>query len=113
MGKLKAMSHKKNIHQGSTPLHLACGSGIADVVQVLVMFRADLHKVDGQGRGCLQLASQCQGDNQVLFHWLRKTVPGIGMTDGRGRAREDRTRGQFTEVFRKGTAPMRRSRSKP
>ena len=107
------MSHKTNIHQGATPLHLACASGIADVVQVLAKYRADFHRVDGNGRGCLQLASQCQGNNQVLFHWLRDNVEGIQMTDGHGRAHEDRTKGKFTDVFRKGTATMRRSRSKP
>ena len=108
------MSHKRNIHQGATPLHLACGSGLADVVQVLASYRADFSKLDAKGRGCLQLASQCQGNNQVLYQWLRLNVGHTRWTDGRGRAYEDRSRGQFIEVYRKGTAPTaRRSRSKP
>ena len=56
---------------GVTPLHFACSTGLADVVKLLATKKADLTKLDGRGRGCLQLAANSQGDKQTLSNWLR------------------------------------------
>ena len=63
-------------HQ-STPVHYACGSGLADCVIMLHSKNADLTKLDKQHRGCLQLAESCQGKNQQLAKFLKKNVEGI------------------------------------
>ena len=64
-------------YQGATPLMFACGTGLADCVQMLAGRNADFNQLDGSGRGCLQLARQCQGNGQVLAQWLRQHVTGI------------------------------------
>ena len=58
-------------HMTRTPLHFACSTGLADVVKLLATKKADLTKLDGRGRVCLQLAANSQGDKQTLSNWLR------------------------------------------
>ena len=78
-----------------------------DVVEVLVQAKANVHAVDGNGRGCLQLASRCQGDNQVLYNYLKREVPSLEMTYGEGRPDEDKSRGMFSHLYRRNTGPLR------
>ena len=74
---------------------LACSTGLADCVQFLAMKKADFTKLDYNGRGCLQLAMNSQGDGQVLASWLTENVPDIPSSDGKGRDKADKYRGWF------------------
>ena len=103
---------KKNQHQGSTPLHFACGTGIADTVQVMAEYRADFNITDDDGRGCLQLAKKCQGKNRTLYNWLIANVQGIQMTNGEGRAPDERGRGAHSYLCRIVSGPDHKGKGK-
>ena len=68
--KLLPVAHGSMEHENPV-LHFACSTGLADVVKLLATKKADLTKLDGRGRGCLQLAANSQGDKQTLSNWLR------------------------------------------
>ena len=84
---------------------LAAGSALADCVKLLAEKKADLTKLDNDKRGCLQLAEQVQGNSQTLASWLKENVRNIPSTDGKGRAKADRSRGQFSQNYRLDTGP--------
>ena len=56
----RLLEHQADIdpteHNGSTPLHLACGSGITDTVQVLVEKGADVKRKNEDKKGVIELA---------------------------------------------------------
>lgn len=52
--------------QGQTPLHLACGSGPLESVELLVAFGASLRAVDKNGRSVLHYAAR-NGDDVIDF----------------------------------------------
>ena len=58
-------------------MHFACATGLSDCVIMLHGKGADLTKIDGKQRGCLQLARNSAGDNQTLATWLEGKVTGI------------------------------------
>ena len=58
-------------------MHFACATGLSDCVIMLHGKGADLTKIDGKQRGCLQLARNCQGEGQTLATWLEQNVRGI------------------------------------
>ena len=86
---------------------LACSTGLSDCVQLLAMKKADFTKFDDNGRGCLQLAMNAQGDGQRLATWLKDNVPGIPSSDGKGRENTDKARGMFSSSFRQYSGPDR------
>ena len=90
----------KNLYQGKTPLHFACSTGIADCVQELARRKADFSKLDHKGRGCLQLAEQCQGDGQSLAVWRRGNVKDLPDTDKQGRAPHEKRKGSVSSGIR-------------
>ena len=53
-----------------TPFLLACSTGMADVVMMLVRRGLDASHEDNKHRGALQLAEKCQGKNGDLKEWL-------------------------------------------
>ena len=75
-------------------------------------YRADFNITDNKGRGCLQLAKKCQGNNRTLYNWLIKNVPGIQMTNGEGRAPDERTVGAYSHEFRTATGPGHKGKGK-
>ena len=87
-----------NVYQGSTPLHFACSTGLADCVQLLVQNRANVNILDGKGRSCFQLASNCQGNGQILATWLEKNTENLDKSTGEGRTNENKCRGEFSQV---------------
>ena len=100
-----AWSIKKNAYQGKTPLMLAAGSALSDCVKALTERNADLTLLDRSQRGCLQLARQSQGKNESLGTWLRDNNETVPDSWGKGRAKEDQRRGQFSQSFRKASGP--------
>ena len=88
-----------------TPLHFLCATGVADCVRLLVEKRADMSQEDYNGRGCLQLARNCQGKEQHLATWLIQHVPKIQDTSGKGRAKGEMTRGQVSNFLRTRAGP--------
>ena len=106
-----AWGRKKTITRGRRRCIFAWGTGIADVVKVLAKYGANFNVRDNLGRGCLQLAYFCQGNNKVLYEWLRTNVKGIGrMTTARGRLPHERTTGAFSYEFRRKTGPAHKHR---
>ena len=98
--------HLENLSQGKTPLHLACSSGVADIVHKLAQLRADFNVTDPEGRGCLQFARQCQGDKQTLASWLKANVAGIQDTNGTThRSKDKKSRGSVCNAYRLSTGP--------
>ena len=67
--------------------------------------KTDLTKLDNDKRGCLQLAEQVQGKGQTLANWLKGNVANIPSSDGKGRAKEDQRRGEFSQKYRQETGP--------
>ena len=89
----------------------ACGSGLADCVQLLAQKRADFTKLDGKGRGCLQRAQNVQGKGQVLAKWLLENVPGIPSSKAKGRDKAQKTTGHFSKQYRGATGPDHKGRN--
>ena len=92
-----------------SPLHLACGSGLADVVQYLVQKGVDAACIDNNGRGVLQRAWGISSDNRRLYKWLlANAVDNDGNplkdTYGKGRDILDRSRGSFQQNYRQGVS---------
>ena len=88
----------------------ACGSGLADCVQLLAQKRAVFTKLDASGRGCLQRAQNAQGKGQVLATWLLENVPDIPSTNAKGRDKAQKTTGQFSKQYRTETGPNHKGR---
>ena len=84
---------------------LAAGSALADCVKAFAVRNADLTKQDKEKRGCLQLARQAQGKNESLGTWLRDNNETVPDSCGKGRAKENQRRGQFSQFFRKASGP--------
>ena len=84
----------------------AAGSGLADCVRLLATQKADFTKVDRKGRGCMQLASKSQGEGQILANWIYENVENAGVTNARGRDKEDQTRGAHSSASRSYTGPV-------
>ena len=95
-----------------TPLMLLCSTGLADCVMLLADLGANFGFTDDSLRGCWQLASNAQGDNQKLATWLKWRFPELQWTYGQGRRREDKSRGEGSERYRNQTGPrVRESRT--
>ncbi|GMH40553.1 hypothetical protein BSKO_08457 [Bryopsis sp. KO-2023] len=62
-------------YKGRTPLLIACGSGNADVVQVLLEFDADMALVDDDGQSPLYIASE-EGHADVVRSLLKASGRG-------------------------------------
>ena len=82
-----------------TPLLYACSTGLADVVKELAERLADMNVVDDNGRGCIQLASKTQGNNQMLATWLRRNTD-APETSGKGRPRSEKQKGRLSSAYR-------------
>ena len=58
-------------HNGSTPLHRACATGLEDVVKILVWRRADVTLKTDKGKGILELASH---SSPTVAQWLTENT---------------------------------------
>ena len=90
---------------------MAASTGLSDVVMLLLERKADHEKLDGRDRGILQLAQNCQGKGQHLASWL-KTHYGCKQTHGKGRPKDEQTRGAFSSELRNETGPMHKKGKK-
>ena len=72
---------------------------------LLVELGVDCTVVDDHGRGVLQLAKNAEGDNQVLYNWLKGRFPDLPETSGKGRRPEEKSRGVFSYAYREVTGP--------
>ena len=90
---------------------MAASTGLSDVVMLLLERKADKDKLDGNGRGILQLAQKCQGKGQHLATVL-KTQYGCKQTYGKGRPKDEQTRGQFSSELRNETGPAHKKGKK-
>ena len=83
-----------------SPFLLACGSGLSDVVRLLVRRGLGASHQDNKGRGALQRATVSAGEGANLEEWLlanAKDSEGrpLKMTYGEGRADELKRSGRF------------------
>ena len=68
---------EKRTHTGNTPFLLACGTGVTDVVKVLVEMGADVNAVNDRKLGCYQVAHQSSGSTRELLESLGIEQPKI------------------------------------
>ena len=65
---------------------------------------AKFDRMGNKGRGCLQLAKNCQGGGQMLANRLQLHVTDLVESHGKGRDLEDRSSGQFSKHSTLGRA---------
>ncbi|XP_068168750.1 ankyrin repeat domain-containing protein 26-like [Antennarius striatus] len=79
--KLKRLAKKNDLNQldreNRTVLHIACASGHAEVVQLLVESKAKLNLCDNQNRSALMKAVQCQHERCVKILLENHAVPNL------------------------------------